>query len=154
MANTQSAKKAIRSSARKKSHNAMWEKKIKNALKVLKEGIATRNAKIEDLNKQLSVLQKALDKAAKEKVIHDERQVRSVDELVVGKYYVRFYKNGGDRSNFRLLDLDIPKGLASIQILRDSYSYKYQAYLNDMGIIPYDNGLWNKFNYVVPADDN
>ena len=70
MANTQSAKKAIRSSARKKSHNAMWEKKIKNALKVLKEGIATRNAKIEDLNKQLSVLQKALDKAAKEKVIH------------------------------------------------------------------------------------
>ena len=91
---------------------------------------------------------------SKEKVIHDERQVRSVDELVVVKYYVRFYKNGGDRSNFRLLDLDIPKGLASIQILGGSYSYKYQAYLNDMGIIPYDNGLWNKFNYVVPADDN
>lgn len=69
MANTQSAKKAIRGSEKKRQHNLFWKRRVnsaeKNLTKLLKDGA---NADI--LNENLSVLQKILDKAAKEKVIH------------------------------------------------------------------------------------
>ena len=76
MANTKSAKKAIRSSARKASHNSMWEKMIKDATKALKVELETKSPKAEDLNTRLTKLQKVLDKAAKEKVIHKNKSNR------------------------------------------------------------------------------
>ncbi|RJR26895.1 30S ribosomal protein S20 [candidate division WWE3 bacterium] len=76
MANTKSAKKAIRSSERKRSHNAMWEKRIKETVKVLKTELDNKNAKPEILNSQLTAVQKVLDKAAKEKVIHKNKSNR------------------------------------------------------------------------------
>ena len=76
MANTKSAKKAIRSSARKASHNSMWEKMIKDATKSLKAELEVKSPKAEDLNTRLTKLQKVLDKAAKEKVIHKNKANR------------------------------------------------------------------------------
>lgn len=75
VANTQSAKKAIRSSERKRQHNLFWKRRVgsasKNLQKLLKEGA---NADI--LNENLSVLQKVVDKAVKEKVIHKNKANR------------------------------------------------------------------------------
>jgi small subunit ribosomal protein S20 len=75
MANTQSAKKAIRSSAHKKAHNNMWEKKVKDVVKSLKKGVDAK-LEVSELAKQLVSLQKTVDKAAKEKVIHKNKANR------------------------------------------------------------------------------
>ena len=75
MANTKSAKKNIRASAKKKSHNDMWEKKIKTAKKSLAKSILSKDDK-KILNDKLVLLQKSLDKAVKEKTIHKNKANR------------------------------------------------------------------------------
>lgn len=76
MANTLSAKKAIRGSEKKRQHNLFWKRRIKaaagNLLKLTKDSKA--DAKL--LNENLTVLQKVLDKAVKEKVIHKNKANR------------------------------------------------------------------------------
>lgn len=82
MANTKSAKKAVRGSEKKKIHNLSWKKRVKSALRnfsdLLKEGKG-----IEDLNKSLSMAQKALDKASKENVIHKNKANRIKSKLAL-----------------------------------------------------------------------
>ena len=75
MANTKSAKKNIRASAKKRSHNNMWDKRFKNAIKSISKAIKEK----EDQNvvvEKFKGLQKALDKAVKEKVIHKNKANR------------------------------------------------------------------------------
>jgi len=75
MANTKSAKKNVRSSARKKSHNDMWEGRFKSAKKSLSKAITEKeDEKI--LKEKYVSLQKSLDKAAKEKTIHKNKANR------------------------------------------------------------------------------
>jgi small subunit ribosomal protein S20 len=75
MANTKSAKKNIRSSARKKKHNDMWEKKYKDAKKSLSKAISAKES-LKIISDKFVALQKSLDKAAKEKVIHKNKANR------------------------------------------------------------------------------
>jgi small subunit ribosomal protein S20 len=75
MANTKSAKKNIRSSAKKKAHNDMWEGRFKSAKKSLQKSISSGD-KPEIIDEKFVALQKSLDKAAKEKVIHKNRANR------------------------------------------------------------------------------
>ena len=75
MANTKSAKKNIRSSAKKKSHNDMWEGRFKSVKKSLSKAIlAKEDNKV--ISEKYVALQKALDKASKEKVIHKNKANR------------------------------------------------------------------------------
>ncbi len=76
MANTKSAKKAIRSSEKKRSHNAMWTKHLKDSIKALKAAVAAKTVKADDLTLKMTSLQKVLDKATKEKVIHKNKSNR------------------------------------------------------------------------------
>jgi len=75
MANTKSAKKNIRSSANKKSHNDMWEHRIKTAKKSLSRAILSKEDK-KLVSDKMIVLQKSLDKAVKEKTIHKNKANR------------------------------------------------------------------------------
>ena len=75
MANTKSAKKNIRSSARKKKHNDMWEKRYKNVKKSLSESIGAKED-FKVVSEKFILLQKYLDKAVKEKVIHKNKANR------------------------------------------------------------------------------
>jgi ribosomal protein S20 len=75
MANTMSAKKNIRSSLRKKDHNQSWKRTIRELVKSIKEGISSKSAPA-DLNNKLHALQKAVDKASKNKVIHKNKANR------------------------------------------------------------------------------
>ncbi|HLC93731.1 MAG TPA: 30S ribosomal protein S20 [Patescibacteria group bacterium] len=80
MANTRSAKKALKQSYKKKAHNLFWKKKIKAVSKTItgvlevKSGVSAGNSDI--LNKEQAALQKLLDKAAKNKVIHKNKANR------------------------------------------------------------------------------
>jgi small subunit ribosomal protein S20 len=76
MANTASAKKAIRSSARKREHNLFWKKRIHRAAKELKKSLVAKEKDVGILNSQLSKVQKLLDKAAKEGVLHKNKANR------------------------------------------------------------------------------
>lgn len=75
MPNTMSAKKAVRSSARKRENNLTWKKRIKNVTKDLDKALSGKDASV-DVKKTLSLLQKILDKAAKEKAIHRNKANR------------------------------------------------------------------------------
>lgn len=75
MANTKSAKKNIRSSAKKRSHNVMWKKKFKNIIKSLTKAISGKDSENVVMEK-FKALQKSLDKASKEKVIHKNKANR------------------------------------------------------------------------------
>ena len=52
MANTKSAKKAVRSSEKKKAHNLSWKKRIKTSLRNFMD-LLKAGKSIEDLNKSL-----------------------------------------------------------------------------------------------------
>jgi small subunit ribosomal protein S20 len=76
VANTQSAKKAIRSSERKRQHNLFWKRRINTATKNIKRLLKEGKADGKLLEENLVVLQKVVDKAAKEKVIHKNKANR------------------------------------------------------------------------------
>lgn len=75
MANTSSAKKAVRQSDKKRQHNLFWKKRVKNALKAVKELVASKAEKSQ-IDAEIKMLQKVLDKASKEKAIHKNKANR------------------------------------------------------------------------------
>jgi len=75
MANTSSAKKAVRQSDKKRQHNLFWKKRVKNALKAVKELVASKADK-SHIDAEIKMLQKVLDKASKEKAIHKNKANR------------------------------------------------------------------------------
>ena len=75
MPNTKSAIKAVRGSAKKNEHNLFWKKKMKDAVKELKKSLEIKES-TDVLNGKLLALQKIVDKASKEKVIHKNKANR------------------------------------------------------------------------------
>ncbi len=75
MANTASAKKAVRQSDKKRQHNLFWKKRIKNAVRAVKDLVEAKAAKSQ-VEAEIKLLQKVLDKAAKEKAIHKNKANR------------------------------------------------------------------------------
>ncbi|NMB91748.1 30S ribosomal protein S20 [candidate division WWE3 bacterium] len=92
MANTKSAKKNIRASLKKRSHNNMWEKRFKNAIKSLSRSIKEKEEE-GVVKEKLKVLQKVLDKASKEKVIHKNKANRVKSKYAL-KVSALFSKEG------------------------------------------------------------
>jgi small subunit ribosomal protein S20 len=80
MANTSSAKKAVRNSEKKRIHNLGWKKRIKASMKNL-VSLAKDNAPIAEIVKSISQAQKVLDKASKENVIHKNKANRIKSNL-------------------------------------------------------------------------
>jgi len=81
MAITESAKKAIRQSARRKEHNVVYKNKIK---KLVKEALALVSAKKQtEAKKLLPAIYKALDKAAKVGVIKKNNASRRKSRLTI-----------------------------------------------------------------------
>ena len=76
MANTQSAKKQVRSSEKKNTHNMFWKKQIKETVKELKKLLLSKDTDTAILSNKLITLQKTVDKASKEKVIHKNKANR------------------------------------------------------------------------------
>ena len=79
MANTKSAKKAVRSSERKRVYNLAKEHKIKDSVKQFKKAVVSGSKKVEqDLSKVFS----ALDKAVKTKFVSKKTAARKKSRLV------------------------------------------------------------------------
>jgi small subunit ribosomal protein S20 len=79
MPNTKSAKKALRSSLKKKEYNIVTKFKIKNALKTLRKGLKTNPA---DYQTNLSQTFSAIDKAVKTNLLHKNTAARKKSRLV------------------------------------------------------------------------
>ncbi len=74
MANTSSAKKAIRVSAKKHAQNLITKKKMKEARKAVVKAVASNEKnKVAEL---ISAAYKYIDKAAKKRVIHENTAAR------------------------------------------------------------------------------
>lgn len=74
MANTKSAKKAIRSSARKKTYNDRNRRKYREARKNVVEAVEAGDKK--KAESAISGAYKAIDKAAQKKTIHKKTAAR------------------------------------------------------------------------------
>lgn len=79
MPNTKSAKKAQRSSLKKKEYNIISKFKIKNSLKTLRKGLKTSPA---DYEANLSQVFSAIDKAVKTNLVHKNTAARKKSRLV------------------------------------------------------------------------
>jgi len=79
MANTKSAKKAIRQSEKKSLSNISVNKDIKERIKNLRKLILEGNKK--QAEKELNIIQKKLDKAAKKNIIHKNTASRNKKRL-------------------------------------------------------------------------
>jgi small subunit ribosomal protein S20 len=78
MPNTSSAKKAMRSSARKNVFNTARKWKIKNSLKELRKVVATN---VSEFQPTLSKVFSQLDKAVKSNLIHKNKANRKKSRL-------------------------------------------------------------------------
>lgn len=76
MPNTRSAEKALRQSKKKQEHNLFWKRRIKSAQKGVDSLIKENNPDVGILKERVSILQKLVDKAVKEKVIHKNKAKR------------------------------------------------------------------------------
>ena len=76
MPNTKSAKKAQRQTKAKYEHNQFWKRRITAMKKALLKTLSTAGANADILNAELKSLQKVVDKATKEKVIHKNKAGR------------------------------------------------------------------------------
>lgn len=81
MAITSSAKKAIRSSARKRVYNEARKDTYKDAVKTVKKLVQEK--KIDEAKKLLAVTYKAIDKAAKTKLIKKNTAARKKSRLTL-----------------------------------------------------------------------
>lgn len=93
MANTQSAKKAIRSTKKKRKNNLFWKKRIKKASKNL-QNLLDEGANTDILERNLNGLQKIVDKAAKNKVIHKNKANR-----IKSRFANKISAYGKDKNN-------------------------------------------------------
>jgi small subunit ribosomal protein S20 len=76
MPNTMSAKKAVRQSKNKEEHNLFWKRRIYSIKKAITKTLQTKDVNADILNNEYKALQKVVDKAAKEKVIHKNKASR------------------------------------------------------------------------------
>lgn len=79
MPNTKSAKKAMRSSARKRVYNLRSKTKFKDAIKIVRKSIEGNN--LMEAEKNLRLAFSALDKSAKKGVIHKNTASRKKSRL-------------------------------------------------------------------------
>ena len=79
MANTSSAKKAVRSSEKKRLYNVKTKDKYKSARKAVVEALAKGDVK--DAQGKLSSAYKQIDKAAKNNVLHRNTAARYKSRL-------------------------------------------------------------------------
>lgn len=75
MPNNSSTKKALRSAEKKRLHNLLWKRRFKSAAKSVSKAIVSKDDATV-LSEKLTALQKTLDKASKEKVIHKNKANR------------------------------------------------------------------------------
>lgn len=83
---TKSAKKALRSSSRKKSQNLYYKKRMKELLKEIKNYVSNKN--VEKAKSLIPSYYKIVDKAAKENVIKKNtasRKKSSIARMVATK---------------------------------------------------------------------
>ena len=76
MPQIKSAKKALRGSMRKRQYNNLWKARIKSSIKNITRNLGTKGTDIAILNENLVVLQKVLDKASKNNVLHKNKANR------------------------------------------------------------------------------
>ena len=81
MAITKSAKKALRQSIRRKAKNLVYKNKLKDLIKELRTLVL--NKKIDEANKLLPQVYKALDKTAKVGVIKKNQADRKKSRLTI-----------------------------------------------------------------------
>jgi len=94
-----------------------------------------------------------------DRVIHDERQVRSVDDLVEGAVYIAVHnceKVDDDRDDLSQRLTFTFRGLLGCgQKIKVDWSHRTSddlVFLADFGVIPYGTGLWNPGNYLLPVN--
>ncbi len=115
----------------------------------------TKGSMIELIRKDLKELDEEFAKLPRTQIIHDERQILNPTQLRVGQVYNSMHvdETGETRilSRYRLVSIDPSWEGAVVEDIM--YNYSKRISLADRGLIPYENGRWNEYNYLLPAED-
>lgn len=89
--------------------------------------------------------------------IQDPLQVKNPDELKVGKIYLEYQRGGETGVKLLVKSVDKKTGwFDADQILTNGYNskgwYQDRFSLGDRGVMPYEDGMWNTFNWLVPEE--
>jgi hypothetical protein len=116
---------------------------------------------IEGLRKYLGEIPKLKKKSmsvyADSQIIHDEKQVMDPSELEIGRVYELMNDKHGKRRSFGKIEIIALKfgkfGEIKVRHITNNFSYNGELFLTDCGLQPYGNGKWNRWNYLVPAEE-
>jgi len=86
----------------------------------------------------------------KKRIIHDPRQISDISQLEKGRLYQRMRKVGGEKKEGeKFFFLSKTKNNRWIIIREDFADLEKEVSLADIGVISYDNGVWNPRNYII-----
>lgn len=84
--------------------------------------------------------------------IQHPRQVKSPQELEVGKPYVLFHRGRATKIKYLVRAL-LPIGLFDAdEIFENGFTHRDLFSMGDNGILPYESGIWNDVNCLVPEE--
>ena len=90
---------------------------------------------------------------SKTQIIHDPKQVKSPEELEVGKVYIAVSRGAILRYKCEIIkSVGKDTWIEVNEIEPNGSKVKKRISLADRGIMPYENGLWNSANYFIPEE--
>ena len=95
----------------------------------------------------------ALVPYSRERIIHNPKQITSPEQLVFGRLYDCICTVPGVNSNSTRRFIEIKDGLRAILESTDGEKYQSEVSLADKAVIPYKDGRWNKYNYLIPHEE-
>lgn len=86
------------------------------------------------------------------------KQVRSVEDIVLGNFYLSTNTVYGQKLIYRILSIDVEKGFCATEWhtftdRQHPLVYDWNLPLCDYSILPYETGAWNLVNYLEHMED-
>ena len=89
----------------------------------------------------------------KESIVHRPDQITDPGQLTAGGVYLFIHNRAGAEIHQYDFEFISFEGEGKIRIRVLPGGREESVSLADRGVIPYENGVWNPVNYIVPADE-
>ena len=88
----------------------------------------------------------------KERPNFGDKQVRTISEIEWGKRYRKHYGDGSSEIVIPIREKDV-HGMISVRKVSDGVPFTTDMSLMDSGVIPYENGMCNRTNWLEKIEE-
>jgi len=108
----------------------------------------------DELRKLEEKIRTAVENFSDSQLIHDKRQIKSLDDLDEGKIYIYMNKKYGKMEEFKVLSTNAKNGWIKVECINSLTNFVRDLPLSDLGLVPYrPSKKWNPTNYVIPKEE-